>query len=793
MATIQELEEGIRRADQAGDAASVQILGTELLKLRQAQPAPTTPTAPTQATVALPVENVNSMTPMGNVVPGMETIPMPNFEEAAPVVRGVLPALSTMAAGAGVGALVGGPPGALAGAGIAGIASMVGDPIVAGVNALFNTRIKTPTQAWAEIMDYAGIPESSTEGQKLIEAIARGGASAMSSLGGGALLQTMNNPIAQNIGRILASGPLEQLAGGAVGGGTGELARYGAEELGMSEGSQAVASFVGGLLGGIGASKIAKPRTIGAPAFNVPGLTPQEVSDTVREAEAAGRRVFTSDVFRPETWYTRRLQDLSEGVMFLGTAGGRKAQHLGNIRYVDDVLAQYGAAADRELAQEIAQSVDRARSARISYWGGIKDTLVDRISGNVPNLQSPELGRTFTQLADEIDALNQINPNLYRPVVQKLMDFGEGLLGQPIYDAAGNVIGRSGISLRAAEENLVALGPMLAKDQSLANVPGPLNKISRSLYGALKQDIQEVIRRAEGPSAVSQYNVANARLRNGILELESDALKAILRKGNIKPEVVNNALFGASPSQARLLYANADRDGRAAIRGALLSRVATEALDKKNVISIPAFRAGLQKYRRQFGIAFNDPNDRATIDGLGRYLKITSRAEDYNADPLTGARMFMPAAIAGAFKALEAEIAALGTAGFVALAHAFESPTSRKLLAQLSRVKPNSDEEYTAVKRLTEAFNASVSNTAAETVRNKQLAFLQPNVKAEQMQFTGYQKPFGVLTDTTTGYRMISSDGKKFSLYGPDNKPIGIFSSQEEARKRADKEIRKRK
>lgn len=783
MATIQQLEEGIRLADQAGDVAAVQALGSELIRMRQAQPAP----APVNAAPEAPVEDPNRLqAPMGNVVPGMETIPMPRLEEAAPVVRGAAPALANMVAGAGIGFMAGGPVGAAAGASLAGLATMVADPLVAGVNTLFGTRIKTPTEAWGHIMDYAGIPESSTEGQKLIEAIARGGASAMSGIGAGRILQQASSPMAKTIGGMLASGPAQQVAGGALGGGTGELARYGAEQLGLGDTGQAVAGFVGSLPGAMVGSNLATPRTIGAPSFNVPGMTPAAVEETLRNADAAGRSVFTSDVFRPKTWLGRRLQDVSEGAMAMGTAGKREAQQATRMEAIQDVLSQFGAAADLELAQDIAQNVNSVKSQRIAQWSDIKNTLLDRISGGVPNLKSPELSRTFTTLAEQIDALNQINPEIYGPTIQKLMGFGKGLLGQEVLDSAGNVVGRAGISLKAAEENLKGLRQFLSNDPTLANVKTPLEKIGNSLYGALKEDIKGVINKAEGASAVGQYERANAKLDEGIKDLESDSLRAIFRKGNIKPEVVYQALYSARPSEQRLLYANLDGRGKAAVRGAILSKAASESLDKDGVISTAKFATQLHKNRKQIGLFFN-PAQKEEIDGLANYMRVTRRAEDYNVDPKTGARMFMPAVVGGLFTKFGATGAAAGATLFQAMAHGFESKTARRLLTQLSKVKRNSDEEFALAKRLTEVFNASVSNSAAEAVRDKQLTFLQPNVKAEQMEIGG------VLTDQETGYRIVSKDRKNFTLYGPDNQRIGIYGSQESARKKAEKEFRKRK
>lgn len=774
MPTIQQLEEGIRLADQAGDANAVRALGAELIKMRQSQPA--------QTLTALPTEDLNKLqTPLGNV----DDLNQQAAQVVAPVFRGSMPALTNMAAGAGLGFLVGGPPGAVAGAGMAGLATMIGDPLVVGVNKLFGTRMSTPTEAWAQIMDKIGVPESSTEGQKLIEAISRGGASALSGVGAGTILQQMGSPVARAIGAALASGPVEQIAAGAAAGGAGELSRAGAEQLGFGETGQAVANLAGGLVGGVAGASLAAPKTRIPLGADIPGMTPQVVQQTIQEAEDAGRSVFTSDIFRPKTWAGRRLQDVSEGTFF-GTAAARQAQQSQRLQMIDDVLANFGAAADRELAYDIAQNARAFRDNRIDYWSGIKNEIVDRVSANNSNLKSPELSRTFTTIAEEVKALEKTNPEAYRPLINKLMDFGKGLLGEPILDASGNIVDRTGITLKAAEENLKIVGSMLAKDPTLAHVKSTFEKSANQIYGALKEDVKAFILNAEGNNSVNQYNRANARLYSGIKELESDSLRLLLKKGDVKPEVVDRMLFSGKPSEMRLLYANLDANGKRLVRGAILSKAASQSVDKDGVISTAKFATQLSKLNKQIGVAFQH-DDRRAVEGLANYLRLTRRAEQFNVDPNTGARMFMPL-LGGALGAkLGATGAIAGASLFGVAAQLFESQATRSLLSALPRLQNNSQEQMAVVNRITQAINSSISNIEAEKNRNKQFTFLPENIKAEQLPIGG------VLTDTATGYRMVSRGGTKIGLYGPDNKQIGIFSSQEDARKRAEKELRKRK
>lgn len=740
------------------------------------------------AAVVAPVENTGMLaTAMGNIPQEARQFAEGVAAGVAPTVRGMLPTAATIGAGAAAGALLGGPPGMVLGAGAAGIAEIIGDPLVAGVNKLFGTRMSTPTEAWSHLMDRLEIPKSSTEAAKLIEAISRGGATALSGVGAGALLQQMSSPAAKAIGRALASGPIEQMVGGMGAGGGGEAARYGAEEMGLGDTGQAIAGAVGSMAGGLAGARAARPRSVGAPDFNVPGMTPESIAQTVAEAEAAGRPVFTSDVFPPQTEAMRRLRDYSEGTL-LGTAAERTKQQATRQQFIDDVLQSFGASPGAEFAADLVQNVRAVREGRIDFYSGLKNQVLDRISLNTPPLESPGLSRTLTTLTEEIEALRSVNPEAYAPVIAKLTSFGRGLLGEPVLDAAGNITGYQGISLRAAEENLKAIKPFLAGDQSLAHVRSPLEKIGNKLYGALKEDIKGTIRSVEGQSAVAQYERANARLAEGIRETKSAAIRAAMRSGDVKPEVLSKMLLSQSPSETRLLYSNLDTRGRALGKAALLSHAAEKAtIQATGEISTAAFATQLGKLDKNIKVFFQG-DDLQVVKGLQDYLKLTKRAEDFNTDPKTGARLLMPLLvqmIVAATGGIKAGVATMGASGM--LAQIFESPLTRKLLMALPRVKNNSDEQFSLLKRISESINADISNYEAERTRNVQQTFLPENVQQEQL-------PFGtVTTDNSTGFRIIKSKKNNFHLYGPDNSTIGIFSTEETAHKRAEKENRKRK
>jgi len=703
---------------------------------------------------------------------------------AAPVIRGVLPTLAMMGVGAAAATVVGAP--ALVGAGALATGAMLADPVIAGVNKLFGTRLTTPTEAWSHLMDQLGIPISSSEGQRLIEAISAGGVSALSGVGAGKMLQQLSSPLAKRIGVALAAGPGQQVVAGMGAGAGGELARSGAESAGFGETGQTVAGLVGGLAGGMTGARLGASRSLAPSVPKVPGMTPAQVATTVAEAEAAGKSVMTSDVFPPETRWQKLKQDFTEGTL-LGTAPQRLKQQEDRVATVSDILSHFGASADSDVINDVMKSLGQTRSANLASLTGQKNSIISRVSSAMPDVQAAELSNTLRTIDSEANRLAGINKNHYAPAIAKLSEVKAALLGDPIIDPVTNaIVGYKGKPLSQIEPNLRVIGTSIARDPSLAHIKSDFEKVSRNVYNSLREDVKDFITAAEGPAVASEWSIANRQIYGMIKETESAALRSVLRKGSANPEQVGQMLSSAKPSDVKILMNNLDQAGKDNAKSALVSMVAKDAMTSSGEISIPKFLTSVQKRGKALGIVL-DSADLDYLNGQVNYLKLTKRAGAFNDSPNTGGKLAMPLIFQMVFGGLGGLKAAAGLALTGTAARAYESATSRNLLMKLPSFKPNSPEQMAAVKRITESLHSDYVNQVADQTRNQQMTFLPETTQQEQLGQ-------GMLaTDTTTGYRMLSKDGKKFGLYGPDNQRIGIFSSQEDARKRAEKELRKRK
>jgi hypothetical protein len=166
---------------------------------------------------------------------------------AAAALRGVAPT----AAGAGVGALLGGlisrsPAGAGIGARVGPAAMEGANLLVSGFNKLFGANVSTPDEVVQNLLTQYGVPEPVTSAEQLTEAAAKGAAGTLGGVGLGKQLATSAAPMVSKVGQFLAATPVGQTIAGA----TGALASETARQEGVGAGGQLAAGLAGAIVPG---------------------------------------------------------------------------------------------------------------------------------------------------------------------------------------------------------------------------------------------------------------------------------------------------------------------------------------------------------------------------------------------------------------------------------------------------------------------------------------------------------------------------------------------------------------
>ena len=157
--------------------------------------------------------------------------------------------LALPAAGATLGAMIGAPfvgvgaiPGAIAGAGAATLAGVLGDPIVGSINSLFGTKYTLPTDALEDLLTRVGVAQPRTAAERIVQTTAAGASGGAGGVAAGKALEAAaTGPVAREVGRMMATTPGLQTLTGGTAAGAGQIAK----EAGAGPVGQ-IAATVGG-------------------------------------------------------------------------------------------------------------------------------------------------------------------------------------------------------------------------------------------------------------------------------------------------------------------------------------------------------------------------------------------------------------------------------------------------------------------------------------------------------------------------------------------------------------------
>lgn len=578
---------------------------------------------------------------------------------AGPIAAGALTGAALGAPFAGVGAL----PGAVAGAGAVALTEFVGDPIVETINSLFGTTYTKPTDAMQDFFTRIGVPEASTEAERIIQSVSQGAAGAGGAVALGKQLATAaTGPVIKGAGQALAAQPAAQVAGGAG----AVLGGEAAEALGAGPVGQIAASLVGGA----GAAKVAGLRA-------VPHA--KQLPSDLKAAKEVGIDVLTTDVVPPKTFAGKWLQATGERIPLVGAGEVRKGQQKQRIDAIKGLLDDYGVSEVDNISDDIMKDLATKRTDDIAKYSKLKGDVISKIDAEniVP------VTKTTSTIDDQISQLRKLKTREVEPVIDRLEDWKASLQEQPLtnIEALRKQIGES------------------FKAPELTAVRSAGEKALNSIYGSLRDDMGDFIKTYGKRKDFTKWQIANKRLSALAGDLKMGTLKSVLKSGDASPEVVERMLFSKKPSEVRQLYAGLTQGGKANARTAIIARAADKAGGIEN-ISPAKFTNEVKKMGKNIGVFFKG-EELERINGLTRALDITRRAATAAEMPSTGVQA-VPVVVAAFLGDLlggsgGAIAAGLGIGG---MSRAYESAPVRNLLMKLPQTIKGSPEEAALFKRL---------------------------------------------------------------------------------------------
>jgi len=568
--------------------------------------------------------------------------------------------------------------GRMAAEGVAGGLGLITDPIAAVINQFVppERRLKTLRSVVSTLLTEGGIAQPETPLERVAQEAGQAVAGAAPQIAA-----------ARQIPRLaaLATAPGAQLAGAAGAGGGAQTAA----EMGAGPGAQIAAGLAGGAAAGIGAGM-----------QRVPGQTAQDI-EAARQARI---RLMTSDVRPPQTVVGEAAERVREAIPITGTTPVRTAQQRERVESVNRLMQEYGyPTLLDDLPEQITRDLIAKRGADLARLTTARDDVLNRPS---PNIIVP-VPKTTQAIRSEIAKLSPST-------------------GTPEIDVLINELTELGTRLQQRNLQGLEIERNLLKKKyanpELANVKDMAEKALNRIYSTVVGDMGDFIRANGRPNDYNKWRSSSTELGEMVRELNSASLKAVLRRGDVTPEVVQNALFSNKPSEVKLIVKNLSPQGRDLAKVAVLRRIGERASSlgergAAEVIDPTKFAQEAKDLGNTIGVVFA-PQEAKRIESLVRVLNLTRRAQDVRAPvQLMGTQIpvqvpqFLGAATVGGpvmtylsnllgnpFIGGTATLGAGLTIG--ALGRFYESAPMRNLLDRLATTKPGSAAEAQLVTAL---------------------------------------------------------------------------------------------
>jgi len=403
----------------------------------------------------------------------------------------------------------------------------------------------------------------------------------------------------------------------------------------------------------------------------VPDISPQRVSEinkVLASSQKQGIDVLTTDIFQPQSIFSRLSSQFAERVPLLGTGGKRAKQQTQRV----EALEKLEQSTPRVEAADIITSLDQSANKIRRAAGGRINTVAESMD---------QLGTVPTRNA--VAAIDSALEKISRPgklkndvLIDELNNLKQTLTEA---DQSFKSLREFRTDARAISEKVDPAG----RSQLRSSDKALMDQVTKGLT----KDLDDFVLSNSDPRNLSRYKKADQIYAQEAAKLTKSRLKTVLDKGDVNPELVNNLLFSSSPSQVKLLFKNLDTQGRQNARMALLRR-ALDKSTKAGEISPQRFASELDKLSDNFNVFFRG-EAKAEINGLKRLLVTTKRAAEAGVTTPTGQAIQIPAATAiaaGAGIGDPRAIATLFLASTVGLtARAYESAGVRNMLIRLGK------------------------------------------------------------------------------------------------------------
>jgi len=473
-------------------------------------------------------------------------------------------------------------------------------------------------------------------------------------------------------------------------------------ELAVAKPMERVAEVVEDVAGGVGESidELAEkfePRA-GRPVVSA-------TREQVREAEAAGIPIMTSDIRPPETVAEQFVQRVVERIPFFGTGKKRSAQQKARVDAANKLVKEYGIE-DEGVLTRILESMNEAKVGIINKYGGMKQDVLKKMPAY--ETERISLNNTLEWINRTVADLRATNT----PISNVSADWLEGQR-----DQFTNMLVSKYDDVRAD------VGKGISIDERTGTAGPEKGRLSLDLYRVMNDEFGDLVKERRGEAEFNKWKIGNTRLRELIEDEETSVISKILNTGVEQPGSIINILTGKNnESQLRRINKFLDDKGRTNVRQAIVRDLGMLASDKTavdpNKMNANMFGREIRRFNNAIKVFFT-PEEQARIRGLRTALELTDRASKANVLTPTGQELsplLLSALGGGRMYGLAQTVGLIGGAvaatGGLMAGRIYESKAIRNLFLQLG--KAESDVQKSKIfSQLRKAISAEMAKAPA--------------------------------------------------------------------------------
>lgn len=443
------------------------------------------------------------------------------------------------------------------------------------------------------------------------------------------------------------------------------------EELGGDVGG-IIGSFAGPILPAL----LKAPKTMITNLLNIAKAAPTgEQQAIIQAGKDQGLDVFTNDVVPADTFLGKQARSLSEKLGILGTGQARANQQIARQNIVEEIAKKFNIDINSDVTEDVVKSIKSVSAKKLEAATLARNEATNTFDQFGPVLLNRTPHEVAIQLRNQADLGALAEPK----IVNKLEDTLSAARGARDFGVLAKV-----------RSNLI-------DDILEARAAGKI-KVERALQpvkSAIDKDMARFARQTgdEGRQAGIQWRAANREISKELETIQGTELARIFRGGTADPQKIAPILFSGKKQQLDRLAENTGKKGKEAIKATIVQDALRRSGFLKGDINPDRFATALKRPEIQRAVnKFFTGNDKKQLQGIGKVLDHTRRAQQAALSTETGQQLVPFAAGGTALAAFQASplLTVGGATTLSALSKAYETPAFRSLMIKIANAKKDS-------------------------------------------------------------------------------------------------------